>query len=79
MRRLAAQLEAGTVLVLDGRERELGDVAADVRWARVADDLIADIARPGDTIVTSDRGLIERLPAQCQVTPSRAFRRQLDG
>ena len=50
-----------------------------IRWAPVADDLIAVIARPGDTIVTSDRGLIERLPAECQVTPARTFRRALDG
>jgi uncharacterized protein YaiI (UPF0178 family) len=51
----------------------------DVRWAPVADDLIAAIAAPGDSVVTSDRGLIERLPADCQVIPARAFRQQLDG
>jgi hypothetical protein len=79
MRRLAVRLEPGTVLVLDGRERELGDHSADLRWAPVADDLIAQIAAPGDTVVTSDRGLIERLPDDCQVTPARAFRRSLDG
>jgi hypothetical protein len=80
MRRLAALLEPGTVLVLDGRERDLGDTRdVEVRWAPVADDLIAELAAPGDTVVTSDQGLIERLPADCQVTPARAFRRSLDG
>jgi hypothetical protein len=77
MSRLAARLEPGTLLVLDGEPRDIG--YPEVRWAPVADDLIAQIATPGDTVVTSDRGLIERLPAGCQVMPSRAFRRALDG
>jgi hypothetical protein len=80
MRRLLERLEPGTVLVLDGRERDLGDArGVDVRWAPVADDLIAEVARPGDTVVTSDRGLIERLPAECQVIPARTFRTGIDG
>ncbi len=80
MRRLLERLEAGTVLVLDGDPRDLGDAhGVDVRWAPVADDLIATLAGPGDAVVTSDRGLIERLPADCQVIPARAFRQQLDG
>jgi hypothetical protein len=80
MRRLLDRLEPGTVLVLDGRPRDLGDTrGVDVRWAPVADDLIASIARAGDAVATSDRGLIERLPADCQVIPARAFRRRLDG
>ena len=80
MRRLLSQLEPGTVLVLDGRPRELGDAGGvDVRWAPVADDLIVEIAGAGDRVVTSDRGLIERLPEGCQVVPARAFRAELDG
>jgi hypothetical protein len=80
MRRLLGRLEPGTVLVLDGEERDLGETrGVDVRWAPVADDLIATIAEPGDAVVTSDRGLIERLPADCQVIPARTFRRELDG
>ncbi len=77
MRRLGAQLEPGTLLVLDGTPRDIG--YDDVRWAPVADDLIAEIARPGDTVVTSDRGLVDRLPDGCQVIASRTFRRGLDG
>lgn len=79
MRRLAdqlAELDDDVVLVLDGRPRELG-VDLDVRWAPVADDLIAELAGPGDTVVTSDRGLVARL--DCQVTAARAFRERLDG
>ena len=80
MRRVLGQLEAGTVLVLDGKPRDLGDTGGvDVRWAPVADDLIARIATAGDEVVTSDRGLIARLPAGCQVIPARAFRARLDG
>jgi hypothetical protein len=80
MRRLVGQLEAGAVLVLDGQERDLGDTGGvDVRWAPVADDLIARIAGPGDRVVTSDRGLIGRLPEGCQVISARAFRSGLDG
>ena len=76
MRRLAAALPEGAILVLDGHPRDLG-TDADVRWAPVADDLIAELAQPGDTVVTSDRGLIARL--DCEVEPARAFRRRLDG
>ncbi len=76
MRRLAAQLEPGALLVLDGTPREIG--YEDVRWAPVADDLIAELARAGDTVVTSDRGLIARLPDGCEVVPARAFRVALD-
>ncbi len=79
MRRLAAQLAAldeDVVLVLDGRPREL-DADLDVRWVPVADDLIAELAGPGDTVVTSDRGLAERL--DCQVIGARSFRQRLGG
>ena len=79
MRRLAAQLAElpeEVVLVLDGRPRDLG-TTIDVRWAPVADDLIAELAGPEDTVVTSDRGLIERLDAE--TVSASAFRRRLDG
>ena len=76
MRRLAARLEPGTVLVLDGTPRDVGYDDADE--APVADDLIAALARPGDTVVTSDRGLIARLADGVEVVPSRAFRVALD-
>ncbi|MEA2125917.1 MAG: hypothetical protein QOI80_2699 [Solirubrobacteraceae bacterium] len=84
MRRLVAQLEAldgEVVLVLDGRERDLGlHPSVQVRWAPVADDLIAVLAGPGDVVVTSDRGLAERVRAGGgQVTGARDFRRQIDG
>jgi uncharacterized protein YaiI (UPF0178 family) len=85
MRRLLGKLaERGTddiVLVLDGRERDLGDPGpVKVRWAAHADDLIAELAGPGDTVVTSDRELIERVRAKdAEVFPARAFRRELDG
>ncbi len=72
MRRLAARLaerEEDVVLVLDGAPRELG-VDLDVRWAPVADDLIAEIAAPGDTVVTSDRGLRARLGHGIRVAPA---------
>ena len=79
MRRLAArlaELPEEVVLVFDGHPRELG-VDLDVRWAPVADDLIAALARPGDTVVTSDRGLAGRL--ECQVIGARSFRERLGG
>ena len=81
MRRLVQRLEAGTVVVLDGRPRDLGDPGGvEVRWAPVADDLIAAIAGPGDTVVTSDRGLAERVRAQgAEVVSATTFRRRIDG
>lgn len=79
MRRLAtllAELDEDVVLVLDGRPRELG-ADLDVRWAPVADDLIAELAGPTDTVVTSDRGLAARLG--CPVIGARSFRERLGG
>lgn len=79
MRRLAGRLQPGTLLVLDGRRRPVeAPKGVDVRFTPVADDLIAELAREGDTVVTSDRGLIDRLPAGCEVVPARAFRVALD-
>ncbi len=83
MRRLLDQLGGGRdqiVLVLDGAPRDLGAAAGVVvRWAPVADDLIAEMAASGDTVVTSDRGLIARLPDGCQVIAARTFRAGLGG
>lgn len=83
MRRLLQRLAGGRdeiVLVLDGDERDLGDAhGVEVRWAPVADDLIVEIATAGDSVVTSDRGLIARLPDDCQIISARAFRAGLGG
>jgi hypothetical protein len=84
MRRLLdalQSLDGDVLLVLDGRERDIGDHGqVEVRWAPVADDLIAGLAGPGDVVVTSDRGLAERVRAGGgQVTGARDFRRQIDG
>jgi predicted RNA-binding protein with PIN domain len=84
MARLVAQLDAlgdETLLVLDGRPRDVGRAAGvEVRWAPVADDLIAELAAAGDTVVTSDRALAERVRARgAEVVGAAAFRRRLDG
>ena len=85
MRRLLGSLRAleedGIVLVLDGRPRDLGDSGGvDVRFAPVADDAIAALAGPADTVVTSDRELVERVRARgAKVIGATAFRRRLGG
>jgi predicted RNA-binding protein with PIN domain len=85
MRRLLERLRAldrdDVVLVLDGRERDLGDPGpVTVRWAPHADDLIVALAQAGDTVVTSDRELAERVRAEgCQAVGARAFRGELPG
>jgi predicted RNA-binding protein with PIN domain len=73
MRRLADELSdwaqrsgEQVTLVLDGRPRELGDhPGVEVRFAPVADDLIAELAGrdPSVRVATSDRGLVARLEA----------------
>jgi predicted RNA-binding protein with PIN domain len=50
-------------VVFDGRPRDLQAVRVAVAFARHADDLIADRAEPGMTVVTSDRGLQRRVLA----------------
>jgi hypothetical protein len=85
MRRLAGELAGwaartgeDVVLVLDGRERDLGaHPGVTVRFAPVADDLIAKLAAPGDVVVSSDRGLRDRLPAGVAVEGSSGFRQAL--
>jgi uncharacterized protein YaiI (UPF0178 family) len=67
MRSLAqrlAELDEDVLLVLDGRERDLGVEGVKVRFAPHADDLIAELARPGDVVVTSDRELAGRVRAR---------------
>ncbi|MEM9565433.1 MAG: RNA-binding protein [Actinomycetota bacterium] len=68
--RLAVVVGQPTILVFDGHPIRAATAAADgieVRFAGsgradAADDEIVAIARAGDTVVTADRGLIERLP-----------------
>src|SRR3954449_10476887 len=77
---LGARGEPVTV-VLDGSPHEI-DVpdGVEVVFAPVADDEIAARAAPGVRVVTSDRGLIERVRAAGgDAEPSRAFRERLDG
>src|SRR3712207_6043679 len=65
MQRLLDDL-AGTeaLVVFDGRDRPLEPPPGiTVAFAPVADDEIAARARPGDTVVTSDAGLAERVRA----------------
>jgi len=56
---------AAVVLVVEGRARDVPGVDG-VRVLpapRVGDDTIAELARPGGTVVTADRGLRERVVA----------------
>lgn len=70
-RRLVAGLESlgpdlsagGLTIVFDGRPHPVDEHRIDVRWAPHADDLIADVAAPGDVVVTSDRELRHRCEA----------------
>jgi uncharacterized protein YaiI (UPF0178 family) len=50
-------------VVFDGRERDLQAVRVGVAFAPHADDLIAERAEPGLTVVTSDRELAGRVRA----------------
>ena len=88
MARLVAEVDAwaaaegrDVTVVLDGRERDLGQaVRAQVRFAPVADDLLAQLAGPGDTVVTADRELVARAQARgAEVLSPRAFLRALGG
>ena len=83
-RRLVARLGAlgePLTVVFDGREHDTDppdDV--DVRFARHADDTIAELAGPGVTVVTSDRGLAERVRERGgEVEPSKRFLERLEG
>jgi hypothetical protein len=71
--------EEDVLLVLDGRERELGAGRVRARFAPHADDLIAELAGPGDVVVTSDGELVRRVRAKgAQVEGAGAFRRRLE-
>ena len=91
LERLAAHDDAGdTWLVLDGRERDLGDPGAvHVVWAdepgpdaadRVIAGLVEEASDPSRwRVVTSDQALAERVRrAGAEVIPSKAFRSRLD-
>jgi len=81
-RRLVAQLGSlgePVTVVFDGREHETEPAeGVDVRFAAHADDAIAELAEPGVTVVTSDRGLAARVRERGgDVEPSKAFRESL--
>ncbi len=92
MRELAAELEpfAATldeplVLVLDGAPFDLAGERVDVRFAsrrgrNAADDDIAELAQAGDTVVTSDRELADRVRGKgADVLGARSLRERLRG
>jgi len=81
-RRLVAQLGAlgePLTVVFDGREHETEPAEdIEVRFAPHADDAIAELAEPGVTVVTSDRGLAARVRERGgDVEPAKAFRDSL--
>jgi hypothetical protein len=78
VQRLNALGEPLTV-VFDGREHETDPApGVEVAFAPHADDAIAARAAPGVLVVTSDRGLAERVRAAGgDVAPAKAFREKL--
>src|SRR3954464_13818874 len=66
-------------VVFDGREHETNPApGVEVAFAPHADDAIAARAAPGVLVVTSDRGLAERVRAAGgAVAPAKAFREKL--
>ena len=81
-RRLVAALGSlgePVTVVLDGAPHDVeAPDGVEVVFAPVADDEIAARAAPGVRVVTSDRGLIERVRgAGGDVEPSKAFRERL--
>jgi hypothetical protein len=76
-----ASLGEPVTVVFDGRPHDVdAPPGVEVLFAPVADDEIAARAAPGVTVVTSDRGLAERVRAAGgEVVPSKAFRERLDG
>src|SRR4051812_25032330 len=67
-------------VVFDGAPHDIEAAdGVEVLFAPVADDEIAARAAPGVTVVTSDRGLAERVRAAGgEVEPVKAFRERLD-
>lgn len=55
---------AEVVVVHDGRPIEMQLLRVHVEFAGHADDLITDLAGPGDVVVTSDRELVGRCAAK---------------
>jgi uncharacterized protein YaiI (UPF0178 family) len=80
VRRLGERRERVTV-VFDGRPHDTDPApGVEVAFAPHADDAIAALAAPGVRVVTSDRGLAERVRAAGgDVEPAKAFRERLDG
>lgn len=92
--RLAAQISTwsagrdhGVVLVFDGRADARIEQAAtptlELRFASgpgpdAADDVLVEAARPGDTVVTADRGLVGRLDAGVRVVGPTTLLAELD-
>ena len=68
-------------VVFDGRPHETDPApGVEVAFAPHADDAIAALAGPGVQVVTSDRGLAERVrSAGGEVLPAKAFRDRLGG
>jgi hypothetical protein len=82
-RALVAKLGAlgePVTVVFDGRPHDIdASDGVEVVFAPVADDEIAARAGPGVTVVTSDRGLAERVRAAGgDVEPARGFRERLE-
>lgn len=78
-RSLGADPALPVLLVHDGRAHECPATEAVVRFAPVADDLIADLAGPGDVVATSDRELAGRVrDAGADVVGARRLRDLVD-
>ena len=85
MRRLVDALDAfaqrtgdDVVVVFDGRARDLRPQRIEVAFAAHADDLVAERAAPGTTVVTSDAELARRVRARgAQTLGAGAFRTRL--
>jgi uncharacterized protein YaiI (UPF0178 family) len=73
------ELGEPVTVVFDGREHETDPgPGVEVAFAPHADDEIAALAGPGVRVVTSDRGLAERVRAAGgEVEPAKAFRDRL--
>ena len=69
-------VRANVTVIFDGREHDTEPApTVEVAFAPHADDAIAARAAPGVRVVTSDRGLAERVRAAGgEVEPAKAFR-----
>ena len=75
-----ASLGEPVTVIFDGREHDTEPPqGVEVAFAPHADDLIAERSGPGVRVVTSDRGLAERVRARGgEVEPAKALRERLD-